>query len=277
MAIGINQLEKYEMPLLTRLYVKFKLFKLALIKRSIYRYVKDIFIKKSVESDHVRPKEFITTNFEKQKKHYHDNQWAFVTNVFEEEFYQDILNHWPSINYFSPPSTYSKCYNSGFYWRDKTNEAYDSPDNIAKTCPKFLELYPWYKKLMTYFSSEHFVGRISDFTGKEMVFSNSVMTDSGPGAFVATHMDSVKGDITTRDRLQLVFFINGGEVPNTGELTLTKDNEWSDIIFRPPSVKNTMLIFNKSAEFFHGFKPIKKGAFRWAIGAGYRTKNEPVA
>lgn len=277
MAIGIDPDEKYEIPLPTRLFIKFRIFKLVLLKRKFMEFLFNlvpVLNGKKVASYTINTNDVVTNEFDKQQEHYRENNWAYAPNILDDSFHKDVTNNWPSINYFFPPSSYYKCYNAGFFWRDKLNAAYDSPTNMSKNTPAFIGNYPWYTVLMNYLSSDEFEKRVSIFAGKEMVFANSVLTTAVPGSFVATHMDSVKNDLSTKDRLQLIFFINGGSVPNTGELTLTKDNKWDDIIFRPPSVINTMLAFNKSAEFYHGFKPILKGGFRWAIGAGYRTLTE---
>jgi len=278
MAVGIYANEKYEIPWATRYYVKFRLYKMVSLKRKANCLVDSVCNrKKKPENNAYRQAgspALFTDELEKQKEHYLDNQWAYIPNIIESEFYQFIINNWPSIKYFNPPSSYYKCYNHGFYWRDKTNSAYESPTNYSKHAPDFLEKYPWYTIFMQYLESDELQQRISDFVGQKMVFANAVLTEASAGSCVATHMDSVKTDCKTTDRIQFVLFLNGGEVPNTGELTLTKDNRWKEVIFRPPSVKNAALIFNKSGDFYHGFKPIKKGAFRWALGACFKRAEE---
>ncbi|MCH7979581.1 MAG: FAD-dependent oxidoreductase [Acidobacteria bacterium] len=55
----------------------------------------------------------------------------------------------------------------------------------------------------------------------------------------------------------------------SGGLSIIKDNAFSEVIFEPGRLQNTALIYDSGASFFHGFKPIARGKFRWAIAAQF--------
>jgi hypothetical protein len=67
------------------------------------------------------------------------------------------------------------------------------------------------------------------------------------------------------DNLTCVFFIDGVNEIDSGGLTLVNDNQWNDIIFQPVNILNSIIIFNKNNNFYHGFRRINKGKYRYAL------------
>jgi len=70
--------------------------------------------------------------------------------------------------------------------------------------------------------------------------------------------------------INFVFFVDAnGTPPHAGGTCILADNEFREIIFEPTNLRNTALVYQKEAGFFHGFRPLARGAFRWAIIAEY--------
>ena len=73
------------------------------------------------------------------------------------------------------------------------------------------------------------------------------------------HVDGIskKGEI--KNPYNFLYFIDGYEKnPTEGGATgIYKDNEFKYPILVPKSLKNTLLIYNSSTDFFHGFQDIK--------------------
>ena len=107
-----------------------------------------------------------------------------------------------------------------------------------------------------------------------MICSGGIVTDARSGHCVGLHQDSISTIDGSADRMQLMIFISSADLPNSGELCLAGDNRWENIIFNPPSLNNTALLFNKSENFFHGFKPLNKGKYRKSIGATFCREND---
>jgi len=60
---------------------------------------------------------------------------------------------------------------------------------------------------------------------------------------------------------------------DSGNLSLSRDNELKDIIIAPDNLKNTCLIYDSLADFYHGFSPVANGKFRWAINSQFCEKS----
>ena len=58
---------------------------------------------------------------------------------------------------------------------------------------------------------------------------------------------------------------------NGGGLAISKDNELKDVIVEARNLKNTALLYDVNADFFHGFKPLDRGKFRWSMSANSNT------
>jgi hypothetical protein len=104
---------------------------------------------------------------------------------------------------------------------------------------------------------------------------SSLVNRTYPGSVVVAHKDDSL-PAKYGPYINFVFFIDGAVGENSGELMLSRDNEYRDIIFRPPSIKNTCLIYDAAAPFYHGFKPVKWGQSRIAatvsfFGSGYES------
>ena len=72
----------------------------------------------------------------------------------------------------------------------------------------------------------------------------------------------------------MIIYISSANLPNSGELCLVDDNLWENIIFKPPSLNNTAFMFDKSANFYHGFKPLNKGKYRKSIGVTFCSEDD---
>jgi hypothetical protein len=202
----------------------------------------------------------ITTNLEDQSECYQKNSWAFAKDFFDNSFYQQLVTHYPKRRYLDPPSSITKAYDTGFKWTRGSGE------------PPYLDVYPVIKRLLDHLRSREFCDRITKFSGSNEPLSaySFLVTSTYPGSLVAPHRDSFVLEEAGHS-LNLVFFIDATGGKNSGALTLSKDNEYKNVIFEPPLLRNTCLIYNVRSPFFHGFKPVAFGKFRWAITCAFAT------
>ena len=98
-----------------------------------------------------------------------------------------------------------------------------------------------------------------------------VLNTSEAGSEVIPHKDGIFLS-NAKNFLNIIFFIDASGGPNSGGLMIARDNELKDVIFDPPRLRNTALIFNSMADVYHGFPPIAKGKFRKVITSQFCEK-----
>jgi len=79
-----------------------------------------------------------------------------------------------------------------------------------------------------------------------------------------------KASQSGRSFINIVIFIDAnGRAPHAGGTCIAADNEYKRILFEPTNLRNSALVYQSTAEFFHGFKPMVPGTFRWTINAQF--------
>ena len=91
------------------------------------------------------------------------------------------------------------------------------------------------------------------------------MLDGFSGSSVISHMDSNDKP----ENINVVTFVDGTGGVDGGGLAFWKDNEFKEKIFEATNVRNTCVLYDMSARFYHGFKPMPAGSYRWSINATY--------
>ena len=78
----------------------------------------------------------------------------------------------------------------------------------------------------------------------------------GKDSFLIPHIDGIFKNKEKAQHYNFIFFLDGyDENPVLGGGTgLYKDNEFKSPIFVPRTIKNSILIYNQSEDFYHGFK-----------------------
>ena len=85
------------------------------------------------------------------------------------------------------------------------------------------------------------------------------------GSEVVPHQDGIKNDPRASAFINIVFFINGTGGKNSGNLSLSRDNELEDLTVESKNLRNACLIYDSMADFYHGFRAVERDKFRWAI------------
>lgn len=209
----------------------------------------------------------ITAALEKEAPHFQKERWAFIEYIFTPDFHAELLARWPKKRYLEPPRQVEKSYDKGFRW------VYGDTPDFAYSDP--YSQYPTLQALLSYLRSPEISRRVTAFAGvhAELVLYSFILNDAGSGAEVIPHKDSIKDDPRAEYLLNFIFFIDATGGKYSGGLTLSRDNELNDIIFEPPLLKNTCLIYDILGDFYHGFPPIAKGKFRRVITAQFCQKS----
>lgn len=215
----------------------------------------------------------ITSTLEAGAEHFQAHGWAFLEDVFGPSFYQVLVENWPKRRYFTAPFDICKAYDKGFGWVER-NPALDrwrtvmARDAMAGEYPPYIDCHPHLKVLFDYLRSPRFIDRVVRFSGRPacLRFNRFQLTMSYPGTHVAPHRDSPQNAASW---ISLIFYISGTGGENSGGTAILGDNEFEEVIFEPKKMRNTCLVFDPAASFYHGVRPMAFGKHRWMIGVEY--------
>lgn len=196
----------------------------------------------------------VTGQLESMRAHFQEHRWAYADGILDPAFHEALVRGWPPRRYFDPPLNMDKSYDMGFRWARKQGAE-----------PAFLDRFPAVKALLDAIRSPELAARVSAFYGRPMACYSFVLTASYPGSSVVPHKDTVASDAAVPDMMNLAWFIDGTGGERSGGLAILRDNEFRDVIFEPANIRNSMLLYDSKVPFYHGFRPIQFGKFRWAV------------
>lgn len=208
--------------------------------------------------------EFIGDQFNADEITFFRNQgWLFIEDFLSKDLYLRLATAWPRTRWFEPlkSSEKSKTYDSAFkvYVKNEPNAFVTQ----ALSC------------VYKFFSSKEFESQISALSAeresKHCYWLTTINSYWGSG--LAPHRDTPDIDRSGRDRrINLIYFVDSnGEGWEAGGTAILATNSFSDPIFIPRRLKNSLLIYETGAPFFHGFPPIKFGKFRRVLTAHYKA------
>lgn len=210
-------------------------------------------------------RELVTPAFEAGQEHLRAHKWAFFEDFLEPGFHAELRAGWPRRCYLVPASNLEKSWDRGFGWRR------GQPQD-----PSYLDLHPALRRLFTYLRSEDFGRRFTQVVGApdEVSCFSFVVTMTVPGSVVAPHRDDYAflAD-APRTAYNLVYFVDGTGGPGSGGLSILGTNDFDEVIFETAKLRNTALVYDTKAPFYHGFKPVERGKFRWAVISNFLSSD----
>jgi hypothetical protein len=245
MAIGISQseLKSYVFPNAALNHLLIKLYRIRLTFRRLLLFLEN---KPKITGGEVSIT--LTKNLEKSAGKFHEQGWVFVENIFPEEIHKLLVQEWPRFFHFNPVRNIYKSYDINFISPDKT---------ICK--------HPIIKEIEKYLHSREFSHRLDTFaadsdTGRRVgsvVFSRARYKSS-----CVNHLDSVSSFKTNRGvSINIIFYVKGTGGFRSGGTCIYSDKE-GRVVFEPTNTTNSCLIY-RSDDLYHGFPPMKFGAYRW--------------
>jgi hypothetical protein len=205
----------------------------------------------------------VTSGLEGVKDHFREHGWGFIDPYYNQPFIDELRAGWPRREFFTPMQNALKSYDFGFRWLR------DNPRT------EFIERFPALHAAYRMMQSPEMGKRMTELCGDGITRScySMVSTWATAGSALIPHRDSfgtVPHDKVTGGFVNYVVFVDAnGSVPHAGGTCILGDNEFKQVIFEPTNLRNTALVYQKEAAFYHGFKPLARGAFRWAIIAEF--------
>ncbi len=197
----------------------------------------------------------LTDVFIASKKNFNSSGWAYMEGVFEENFHKELLENWPAKRFFKPIKEIYKSYDVWFAAKHQNH----FPQN------------PIIELLYKYMNSEKVAQLITDFCqdGVKRKLYSFTLTRAFSGSSVIPHRDTVAETPEGKYFINILFFIDGTGGKNSGGLMIMDDPEYKKIQIEPKNLRNTALVYRSSDPFFHGFPPMKRGSFRYAIATQF--------
>jgi hypothetical protein len=249
--------------LINKILIYNYLFKFTLlnIKRKIFRVFGFNLSKKNEIKDFNFSINLDDSYIEKASKELQSKGYLFIENFFEEKSHENLLKSWPNINYFDHVKKITKSYNVGFQYKG---------NNFAEIFTNISKYDGFYKAYEFLISNE-----LKEFYNKLLLFENQIYLISDISSSMATDGDSLichQDGIINSENInpyKCIFFVDGYEQnPILGGATgLYNENNFDSPIFIPKSIRNSLIIFANSKQFYHGFKTIDcpKGVYRKTI------------
>jgi len=250
-------LDIYKFPRMPHLQV---LIRIAGVRDKFRRTLARMFSKKpapvQVSGDIISPLDPYKDTFAEQN-------WAFVENFLEEEIQDNLLKTWPKFYYFRPVAFMTKSYDLGFVLKNQDKER-----------PQYLDHHPYLEKIYNYLDGEEFAQKVTVFCndGIARARHSILLTRAYTGSSVIPHRDTIATTKEGEHFLNFVIFVHGSGGPRSGGLCIMNGPEFDDIVFEPHDLVNTALVYRSNAIIWHGFAPMRFGAFRWTINCQFCSK-----
>ena len=198
----------------------------------------------------------LTVNFnELAKKQMEEKQCTFIEKFFNNDFYILLLKNFPTKNiFFKQKKIVQNSYSALIYQTNLNND-----DKII--------FFPYYVKLYEFLKGYEFENAVNNFFGnKEKLKLYSIGTHySEENSYLIPHQDGIIK--LNKNTYNFIYFLDGedDDIEHSGGTEIHEDNNLQKLILKPSTLKNSCLIYNSSADFFHGYKVLKKNCFRKAL------------
>ena len=240
-----------------------------LVKKNILLQKLFVFLKqknridKNIEKINIFP----NLDFKKYSDFFNLNGYLYLEDVIDKDFHMKLKNNWPKSFFFRPRHQIEKSYDTGFKYLRHWN-----------TTPN-IEIFPYLEKFYKSVQSEEFSKKISQLINNKFNLSCFSMTSSTAygGSVLFPHVDDIAishaGKNEAMSMINCIFFIYAD--PNnksSGGTGIYRDNQFSNKIFEPSNLCNSLLIYKTDKDFFHGFNEMPNGSLRYAITAQFNQK-----
>lgn len=181
--------------------------------------------------------------------------YIFLENFLNKDFYNCLNKNFPKKYELLKSNSPLKNYNMGFLFNKKNHLDLEKP-NIINIFARFIISLEFEKE----------VNNIFNLKNKKLFCKNIVTSIAEEKSFLIPHMDSIANKSTDLN-INFIYFVDGNDqdIEYSGGTSIYADNEANNILLKPSTLKNSLLIYDNTKNFFHGFKIMKKNNFRKAV------------
>jgi hypothetical protein len=201
----------------------------------------------------------VTDRLEASGEQFRTEGWSFIEGFFNDDFHRALVDTWPSRAYFNPMTSIAKSYDFGFKWIR------------GGTDPEELHKFPVLRSAYDALRSDEISRRISDYwaDGVERGPYSITASWATAGSALAPHKDAVAHDAQGASFMNFVIFVDGTGGPTAGGTCIYGDGDYKDLRYEPTNLRNSAIVYKSSANYWHGFPPMRAKTFRWTINVQY--------
>lgn len=198
-------------------------------------------------------------------------RYGFITDVFKENVYQELMETFPDVKQFKLVDKMSGGGRKRFYIAPH----YEVSKNFGCWCHLRFSPAIWQKVFQEAASSE-FISFLSGATG---VKCNSLATFGhtygNEGCVQEPHIDGAVREDRGEYPSTLATLIYFNESPDNTGGTRVYSTDRKTILFQAPSLRNGMFFFEQHPDAWHGFPMMPKGAERRLVSLAYGLEDHP--
>ena len=220
-------------------------------------------------------------NLSSYSEFFEKNNWCFIKDFLNEDFYNGILHNWPRNMYFKFKNNPTKFYLWGFEYLKEHGKKYLDNDQkkYLDNDRELLNFFPYLKKYYDYILSQKMSENIDElFMHKKYKYEcySINCTSAKKNAFLIPHVDTVAEEKDYNLTINCIHFIDGNDemIEYSGGTGIYLDNEFNKKIFVPTTLKNSLLVYNSKKNYYHGFNKIKKNGYRKAVAFQFFRQKE---
>jgi len=193
--------------------------------------------------------------FEKYSKKLKEENYVFIENFLNEDYYNNIVENWPDLNNFIHTNKIIKFYSVGFKFLSKKKDSeFNLKNNYSFNNTEIKNIY-------SQFLSKEFEKTINSLINDQnnnYSIIEILCTIAKNKSYLIPHVDTVAQEEGLKNSFNFIYFVDGCNInPEfSGATGMYMDNEFKNPLFIPNTLKNSCLIYNSSSNFFHGFQKI---------------------
>ena len=217
------------------------------------------------------PNNITCKNLDEKSAFFLENNWCFFDDFLDSETHKSLVNEWPQDEFFiRHKNTAIKFYEVGFKYNSAFRLIEDNFNKRYSLYKEDLDDNPIIEKVYNFILSDSMKSNINKLTKNNGKYENLSILSSiaKPQSYLIPHIDSISDDVTSKNKiLNCIYFVDGNndDPEHSGATSIFKDNNFQFPIFQPKNIVNSLLVYNSTSQFYHGFKRINKLGHRKAI------------
>jgi hypothetical protein len=198
----------------------------------------------------------LSSNTDIVKKEILNKGYVFLENFLDNNFHYFLNKNFPKKFELQKSKSAFKNYNIGNIYLKNEKHLSLEKNSAINILYRFI--------LSPEFENE--INNIFNLDSKKLFCKNIVTSIAEKKSFLIPHMDSIS--LERKDlNVNFIYFVDGNDnqIEYSGGTSIYEDNEAKKILLKPTTLKNSLLIYDNTKNFYHGFKIMKKNCFRKAV------------
>jgi len=212
----------------------------------------------------IAPETSLLKNSEIIKKEISNKGYFFLDNFLNQDFHYSLNKNFPKKHELLKSKSPLKNYNIGFKYVEGERYLDLEKPNAINAFYKFVLSEKFEKEINDIFKLEN----------QKLFCKNIITSIVEEKSFLIPHMDDVSFEKKELS-INIIYFIDGNDndIEYSGGTSIFEDNNAKKILLKPSTLKNSVLIYNNTKSFYHGFKTVNKNGYRKAISCQFMLKS----